>query len=127
MRKLCSIVLALGLVFSVACAKAHAPVPGAVNQFDSDTYLSIATAKGAIDEAKKELEANAFPPNIAANVKAAVNAAVTSYNFADTVYQAYHTSALAGQDTPQQKQNVTTAVGDMNGKVQAVTSATGGK
>lgn len=121
--------LALSLALLTGCHKnvVQAPIPGAVNQFDSDTYVSLATAKGAIDQAKVEYANNAFPASVAPKIKEAINYAVATYNIADTTYQAYHVAAVAGSATPAQQQAVSNAVSNMNGAVTGITSAKGGK
>jgi hypothetical protein len=121
--------LVLGLALSATgCGvfHAHAPVPGAVNSFDSDTYLGLATAKGVIDQTKADLASNAFPASIADKVKSAVNDAVKTYNVADVTYQAYHNAAVQGTSTPAQQAAVTTAVNNLNTSIKAVTAAKAG-
>lgn len=130
MKKLfASLVLGTALLVTPGCAlfKAHAPIPGAVNSFDSDTYLTLVTAKGVIDQTKLDLANNAFPASFVEYVKKAVNDAVLSYNTADLTYQAYHTAAVAGAVTSTQQAAVTQAVNDLNSKVNAVTAARAGK
>jgi hypothetical protein len=123
-----SIALALSLAFGSACNhNVQAPIPGAVNQFDSDTYLSLVAAKASIDQTKAELASGAFSPAVAATVKEAVNYAVASYNVADITYQAYHTAALAGNATPAQQAEVNRAVSNLNITVANITPAKGGK
>lgn len=95
MTLLLTFTLAFGLV---GCTRAvQAPIPGAANQFDSDTYLSLVTAKSVIDKTKDDLASNAFPASIAGNVKTSVNIAVQTYNAADQAWQLYHASPTTVQ------------------------------
>jgi len=117
------------LVLSIACTKSVvAPVPGSANQFDSDTYLTLVTAKAAIDAAKTALAQNppVFTPTLAAIVKSAVNNAVTAYNVADTTYQAYHAAAIAGTATAAQQADVSAKISTMNTAVSQITANHGG-
>ena len=119
--------LALSLVsFAPGCFKASAPIPGSANAFDSNTYLSLVTAKGVIDQAKADLAASAFPPAIAAKVKTAVNDAVNAYNIADLTYQQYHTAAIANAATVAQQVATTSAVNNLQTEVANVTAAKAG-
>lgn len=125
--KYLALVLSLGLL--AGCSLLHpvtAPIPGSANQFDSDTYLTLVTAKGVIDQTKLDLGNNAFPAAWVPNVKKAVNAAVSAYNVADLTYQEYHTSALAGTATPAQQSAVSSAVNNLNQAVNSVTAAKAG-
>lgn len=122
------LVLLLLLTLTLGCAKTvTAPVPGSVNQFDSDTYLTLLTSKAVIDQTKASLAAGSFPTNISGAVKTAVNGAVTAYNLADTAYQALHTSLLNGTSTPAQQATVTNAVTNLNTAVAGVTAAKAGQ
>jgi hypothetical protein len=125
MRKTLTVLIVTLCMVLTACIK-HVPVPGAVNQFDSDTYVSLLTSKAVIDTTKAELAANAFPANVAGPVKTAVNGAVTAYNVADTAYQAYHSTALAGTSTPAQQADVSAKVSNLNTAVGQVTAAKAG-
>lgn len=114
----------LVLLIAVGCAKTvRAPIPGAANQFDSDTYTSLVTAKGVIDQAKAELSAGSFSAGVAAKVKEAVNYAVAAYNTANVTYVAYHNAALAGQATSAQQQAVSSSMSNLNTAVSNVTTA----
>lgn len=127
MKRKIQLALAMCLIMaSIACThNVQAPVQGSVNQFDSDTYLTLVTAKAAIDQAKVELANGTFTGKVAAAVKAAVNGAVTAYNVATTTYQAYHAAALAGTSTPSQQAAVGVAVANMNSSVANITVAKG--
>lgn len=127
--KLKFLVLILSLGLAAGCSLVHpasAPIPGAANTFDSDTYLALVTAKGVIDQTKLDLGNNAFPVGWVVNVKKAVNDAVAAYNVADLTYQQYHTSAIAGQATPAQQAAVSSAVTNLNTAVNSVTAAKAG-
>lgn len=127
MNKLLSVLLLSTMLGG--CSLMHpatAPIPGAANQFDSDTYLTLVTAKGVIDQTKLDLGNNAFPAAWVPNVKKAVNGAVTAYNVADLTYQEYHTSALAGKATPTQQLAVNSAMNNLNQAVSSVAAAKAG-
>jgi uncharacterized membrane protein len=120
------IVVGLALVIAGCSHNVVAPVPGSANQFDSDTYLTLVTAKAAIDSAKQELANGAFTSaTVAANVRTAINAAVTAYNASDITYQAYHTAALAGNVTPAQQAAVSSSLSTLNTTVGNITTAKG--
>jgi hypothetical protein len=128
MRKtLVALIVACCLATTACTTNVRAPIPGAVNQFDSDTYLSLVTAKGVIDQTKADLAAGSFPVNITPIVKQSVNDAVQAYNVADTAYQAYHAEALAGSATVAQQNAVSQKVSDLNTAVSKVTAAKAGK
>lgn len=119
-KQLITLVLGATLALS-ACAKHVAvQVPGSVNQFDSDAYATLLTAKASIDTAKAELAAGAFPTNVANGVKLAVNQAVTYYNVLDVTYQAYHLAALAGTATSAQQNAVASAESNLNNAVTVI-------
>lgn len=120
------ILCVMGLTAACANRPASAPIPGAVNSFDSDTYLTLVTAKGIIDQVKVDLANNAFPAAWVANIKKAVNGAITAYNVADLSYQSYHAAALAGQATPAQQAAVGSAVTNLNSAVSSITAAKAG-
>jgi hypothetical protein len=129
MRFLATLVLAFSILFAGGCNhNVVAPIPGSVNQFDSDTYLTLSTAKGAIDKAKTELANGAFSnATVADDVKKAINAAVTAYNTADVTYQSYHTAAVSGSATPAQQAEVSRTLSNLNTTVVNITTAKGGK
>jgi hypothetical protein len=94
MKKVFSIALGFCFLIPVAgcgAVKTSTPpaslAPGALNQFDSDTYRSLATA-------------HAFAQSAAGNAatltpteKAALNQFIQYLNLADTLYVAYHSGA----------------------------------
>lgn len=118
--------LALAVLFLAGCA-ARPIHPGAANQFDSTTYDTLITAESVIDSTKTDLANNAFPANVAATVKTAVNGLITAYDALDTSYQAYHAAALAGTATAAQQADVTTKSNQVTAATQALTSAKAGK
>lgn len=84
------------------------PIPGAVNQFDSDTYQTLATAHAFVESIKLNSK------TLSANEKAIVNQLIVDLNAADALYSAYHT---AGAPTSQQSA-VQTAVAKVQGDQQ---------
>jgi hypothetical protein len=61
--------------------------PGALNQFDSDTYRSLASAHGLAQSAAGSAS------TLTQAEKAALNQFIQYINLADTLYAAYHTGA----------------------------------
>lgn len=117
------------IVATIGCGNraAQAPIPGAANQFDSDTYLTLVTAKGAIDQAKQELANGAFSTTIAPHVKDSINKSIQVYNVADVTYQAYHVAALNGKATVAQQSAVSNSMNDLNSAVTSITAAKAGQ
>src|SRR5271157_2963660 len=105
-RRLSPLLATLLLLAACSAAKIH---PGSPNAFDSATYDTLVTTHSVIESTKTDLAANAFPASISANVKTALNALIQAYDVADTAYQAYHSSALAGTATTAQQAAVSSA------------------
>jgi len=123
MKKIAVLMLAVALS-GCAAAKIH---PGSPNAFDSKSYDSLVVAHSVIESTKADLANNAFPASIAGNVKTALNDLITAYNAADTAYQAYHQSALAGTATAVQQQAVQNALNNVSTATNALTAAKGAK
>lgn len=120
---LCVILASLGC----GTQAAKAPIPGSVNQFDSDTYLALVTAYNIIESTKSALANNQFPASIAGNVKTAVNDLVKAYNAADASYLIYHNAALAGTATAAQQSTVTGNLAQVQFSTTNLTTIKGGK
>jgi hypothetical protein len=116
------------LLGTVGCGTqaAKAPIPGSVNQFDSDTYLALVTAYNVIEGTKSALANNQFPVSIAGNVKTALNDLVKAYNAADASYQFYHSAALAGTATPAQQTTVSGNMAQVQFSTTNLTTVKGG-
>lgn len=121
--KLTVAILAL-LLAGCAAAKIH---PGSPNLFDSTTYDSLIVTHSVIESTKTDLANSAFPASTVPNIKKALNDLVTAYNAADTTYQAYHTSALAGTATAAQQSAVQNALNNVNTATSALTAAKAAK
>lgn len=112
---------------SFGCGKAHAPLVGAVNQFDSDTYLTLVTIDNTIQTTRADLQAGNFPINITANVKTALNALINAYNIANSSYQIYHNEALAGTATQNEQVEVQAKVQSASNSLAILTTTKAGK
>lgn len=90
-RKLLTVAL-LPFLLLAACHKktATAPVPGAINTFDSTTYRALSDAQAAINSFKADLAAGKLTETPA--IKTALNQVIADYNSANALYQAYHAS-----------------------------------
>lgn len=131
MKILLPLLLSLGLV---GCSQNPKPVVGAVNQFDSDTYLTLVTTDSIIQSTKTDLATCAATPaacvftsGIVGNVKTALNGLISAYNAADASWQVYHSAALAGQSTPAQQSAVNSAIANVTAATVNLTSVKGGK
>lgn len=101
--------LAFGLCLSIAifgcgAVKTSTPpaalAPGALNQFDSDTFRALATAHAFAQSAASNAAA------LTQTEKSALNRFIQYLNLADTLYAAYH----AGTATEQAMQTALNAV-----------------
>lgn len=128
MKYLKTLALVLALTLSLGCAKrvVVANVPGSVNAFDSETYLSLVTTDSLIQSTKASLASNSFPVAWVGNVKQSLNALVQAYDVANLSYQAYHTMALAGTLTPVQQAAVSSNMAAVQTATVNLTSAKGG-
>lgn len=119
--------LTLTLCIALLGCAAKKPIVGAANQFDSDSYLVLVTTDTVIQSSKAALAANSFPASIVPAVKSALNNLIATYDGADTVYLAYHTSALAGTATPAQQSTVSAALSAMQTATTNLVTVQGGK
>jgi len=111
----------------LGCSQNPKPVTGAVNQFDSDSYLTLLTTDNVIQSTKQALVAGSFPASIAGNVKTALNGLITAYDVADTAYLAYHTAALSGTATAQQQAAVKSGLNNVSAATTTLLTAKGGQ
>ena len=114
------------LCFSLGCA-AKKPIVGSANQFDSDTYIVLATTDSLIQSTKAALEANSFPPQIVGNVRTALNALITVYNVADKDYRDYHAAAISGTATAAQQAKVASEITSVQSSSATLVTIKGGK
>jgi len=121
MRRMVTVVLlAVALLTPLsACHKAvtAAPVPGAVNTFDSTIYRALMDAQAAINSFKSDVAAGNVTETPA--LKTALNQAITDYNAANMLWQAYHTAAGTTSSAPVQAA-VTQLQTDVNNLVGSV-------
>jgi hypothetical protein len=68
---------------------APAACPGALNQFDCDTYQALVVAQAGINAAVQQFGSDA-------GAKTLINKAIASYNLAEDSYKAWHAAAAAG-------------------------------
>ena len=66
--------------------------PGAINQFDSDTYRTLATAHGFAAQAASN------PAVLTPGQKVVLNQFIVDLNAADTLYVAYHSGTVTQAD-----------------------------
>jgi hypothetical protein len=96
MKRLLSVVLLslapLLLFPSLACHKSAtvAPVPGAVNTFDSTMYRALMDAQAAITSFKADVASGKL--TLSATGKATLNQVITDYDAANALWQTYHAS-----------------------------------
>lgn len=117
----------LAFVLAIAGCAAQQIHPGAANSFDSSTYDALIVTHSVIETTKVDLASNAFTPTLAPKIKTALNDLIKAYDVADTVYQAYHTAAMAGTATPAQATAVSNAVQSVNNSTSALSAAKAGK
>lgn len=98
MKILLSTVLA-GAMLLTGCTHqpAQAPVPGALNTFDSNAYQALRTAHGIASSLSAQSCTNngnkAGCRTFTANEKSVINQFITDLNTADVTYTAYHNGA----------------------------------
>jgi hypothetical protein len=120
-------VLLLAAVFCGGCLhKVQAPIPGAANQFDSDSYLTLVTTDSVIQATKQAITNNQFPQNILRNVAIALNDLTSAYDAADASYRVYHAAAVAGNPTVDQQADLTNKLNAVQTKTAALTAAKAG-
>jgi hypothetical protein len=90
------------LCLTMACHKTApaAPVPGAINTFDSTMYRALMDSQAAINSLKADISSGKLPETPA--IKSAMNQVIQDYNSADALWQVYHSSAGAAQPAPLQ-------------------------
>lgn len=92
------IILALVLAVSVVTiptgcrhTPAQAPIPGAINNFDSSAYQTLRVAHDIAKSLSDQAAAGTFKPSPVQ--KTAINQFISDLNIADVVYAAYHNGA----------------------------------
>lgn len=106
----------LGVMLGCAAHTVKAPIPGALNTFDSDSYQTLMTAQATLNSLKSTV---ATTPSL----KPVLNEAISAYDIAETAWQAYHAAASSALQS-----SLTTALDDLNTKVATLqTAAVGGK
>jgi hypothetical protein len=96
MREKFNLILSLCLFTALlGCGAVQAPTPaaalapGALNQFDSDTYRSLASAHALAQSAASNAS------TLTQAEKTALNQLIRYLNAADTLYEAYHAGAAS--------------------------------
>ncbi len=111
-------ILNLATVLSVAAGCRPATVtpgalaPGAVNQFDEQSYAVLAASQATLNSLKAS--------NVPA-INTALNGAILAYNTAEAAYQVYHAAAVAGQSPATAP--VSTAISKLQTEITAVQTA----
>lgn len=90
MKKL---VITILLCACLGCNKkaVTAPLPGAINSFDSLSFQSLMDAQAAINAVKADISDGKFKPTPAQ--KSVLNQAIGDYDLAQAAWQAYHAGA----------------------------------
>ena len=102
---------------TTATTPTQALAPGAVNQFDQQTYAVLSASQATLNSLKQS--------NVPA-IKTALNDAILAYNTAEAAYQVYHAAAAAGQNPSPAP--VSSAISNLQTKITAVqTAAMGAK
>jgi hypothetical protein len=95
------IVLLCILLVCTGCAKkTTAPVPGAINSFDSTTYRALMDAQAAINSFKADIASGKLTETPA--IKTALNQAIQDYDAADALWQTYHSTGGTSPQAPLQ-------------------------
>ncbi len=86
--------------------------PGAVNQFDEQSYAVLSASQATLNS----LKASNVP-----SIAPVLNQAILAYNTAESAYQVYHQAAAAGQNPSTAP--VSSAISDLQTKITAVQTA----
>lgn len=120
-------IFVLTIVLTLSGCAARPLHPGAVNQFDSQSYDILLVTDSVIQSVKTDLNNGVFSATVAPKVKDAVNYLITAYNIADTAYRTYHAAAIAGTVTPSQQSAVSASLVDVANATQSLINAKAGK
>ena len=97
---LLSIFLALPLLAGCGAVQTATPpaalAPGALNQFDQDSYKALLALQASLKSLNASYAAN---PAQLASLKPALDQAATDYNIAELAWQTYHAVATAANQT----------------------------
>jgi hypothetical protein len=104
----------LAVMLGCAAHTVKAPVPGALNSFDADSYQTLMTAQATLNSLKSTA---ATTPSL----KPILNQAISSYDVAETAWQAYHAAASTATQAA-----LTTSLSDLNTKVSTLQAAAAG-
>src|SRR5580698_5535183 len=91
---LCIPMLGCGAVQTTTPPAALAP--GALNQFDQDSYKALLALQASLKSLNASYAAN---PAQLASLKPALDQAATDYNIAELAWQTYHAAATAANQT----------------------------
>jgi len=84
----------LTLAAGLGCAKkVTAPLPGAINSFDSTTYQTLMDAQAAINAVKADVASGKLVPTPIQ--KSVLNQAISDYDLAQAAWHAYHSGATS--------------------------------
>lgn len=82
----------LALAAAMGCArKVAAPLPGAINSFDSISYVTLMDTQAAINAVKDDVAAGKI--TLSPTQKTVLNQAIQDYDIAQASWQAYHSGA----------------------------------
>lgn len=114
------LVVSLLSISMAGCAKrAVVPVPGQLNTFDAYAYRVLADAQAALNDFKASVTSGKLSET--PTLKTVLNQAITDYDSANTVYQAWHSAGGTGSTV-----QIAMALDKLNADITNVT-ASGGK
>ena len=102
MKLMTTLLLAGALTVTAGCHKTAptAPVPGAINTFDSTIYRALMDAQAAINSIRTDIQSGKLTETPGINT--ALNQVINDYNTADALWQAYHASQGQTSQAPVQ-------------------------
>jgi hypothetical protein len=89
--------LVLVLAAALGCSKnaVVANVPGSINSFDSESYVTLMDVQGALKAVKDDVATGRYTPTPAA--KAVINQAIRDYDLGQDAWHAYHSGISQDQ------------------------------
>jgi hypothetical protein len=96
MKQVHVLLLTLTLAAGLGCAAkttVTAPIPGAINSFDSVSYQTLMDAQAAINAVKADVAAGKV--TLTATQKTVLNQAIQDYDLAQAAWQAYHAGSTS--------------------------------
>lgn len=98
-RRIALAIALIAVTLSIACHKNVVPHPNQINAFDGQTYDTLVSAQGALDEAKVQYRSGKLPPD----AKAVINGAGAAYEQARASWQLWRDTVLGLRPGDQQQ------------------------